>query len=63
MAITLQINFADRIGDALITTLLRAGVTIGTTSLLTVGGRKSGQPHMVPVTLVEQNGECWLVAP
>jgi len=63
MARTLQINFADRMGDALITTLLRAGVKLGTTSLLTVRGRKSGQPHTVPVTLVEQDGERWLVAP
>jgi deazaflavin-dependent oxidoreductase (nitroreductase family) len=63
MAKTLRINFADRIGDALVTTLLRAGVKIGTTSLLTVRGRKSGQPHTVPVTLVEQDGERWLVAP
>jgi deazaflavin-dependent oxidoreductase (nitroreductase family) len=63
MAKTLQINFADRIGDALITTLLRAGVKIGTTSLLTVRGRKSGQPHTVPVTLVEKDGQRWLVAP
>jgi deazaflavin-dependent oxidoreductase (nitroreductase family) len=63
MAKTLQINFADCIGAALITTLLRAGVKIGTTSLLTVRGRKSGQPHTVPVTLVEQDGQRWLVAP
>jgi deazaflavin-dependent oxidoreductase (nitroreductase family) len=63
MAKTLHLNFADRMGDALITMLLRAGVKIGTTSLLTVRGRKSGQPHTVPVTLVEQDGERWLVAP
>src|SRR5215469_5862600 len=56
-------NFADRMGDALTTTLLRAGFKIGTTSLLTVRGRKSGQPHTVPVLLVEQDGERWLVAP
>jgi len=48
---------------ALITTLLHAGVKLGTTSLLTVRGRKSGQPHTVPVLLVEQDGERWLVAP
>jgi deazaflavin-dependent oxidoreductase (nitroreductase family) len=63
MAKTLQITFADRIGDALITLLLHAGVKIGTTSLLTVRGRKSGQPHTVPVTLVEQDGHRFLVAP
>src|SRR5947209_2838401 len=63
MAKTLHLNFADRMGDALVMTLLRAGVKIGTTSLLTVCGRKSGQPHTVPVTLVEQDGQRWLVAP
>ncbi len=63
MAKTLQINFADRIGDALFMALLRAGVKIGTMSLLTVRGRKSGQPHTVPVLLVEQDGHRWLVAP
>ena len=63
MSKTLHLNFADRMGDALITTLLRAGVNMGTTSLLTVRGRKSGQPHTVPVVLVEQDGQRWLVAP
>ncbi|HEV2656481.1 MAG TPA: nitroreductase/quinone reductase family protein, partial [Ktedonobacteraceae bacterium] len=63
MAKTLQINFADRMGDALFMALLRIGIKIGTMSLLTVRGRKSGQPHMVPVLLVEQGGERWLVAP
>lgn len=56
MAKTLHLNFADRIGDALFMTLLRVGVKIGTMSLLTVRGRKSGQPHTIPVLLVEQDG-------
>ncbi len=63
MAKTLQITFADRIGDALFIALLRAGVPMGTMLLLTVRGRKSGQPHTVPVLLVEQDGERFLVAP
>jgi deazaflavin-dependent oxidoreductase (nitroreductase family) len=63
MSKTYHVNFADRMEAALITTLLRAGVKLGTTSLLTVRGRKSGQPHTVPVLLVEQDGERWLVAP
>jgi deazaflavin-dependent oxidoreductase (nitroreductase family) len=63
MSKTYHVNFADRMGGALITTLLRAGVKIGTMSLLTVRGRKSGQPHTVLVLLVEQDAECWLVAP
>jgi deazaflavin-dependent oxidoreductase (nitroreductase family) len=32
-------------------------------SLLTVTGRNSGKPHSVPVTLIEQDGRRWLIAP
>lgn len=63
MVKTYHVNVADRIESALIMALLRAGVKMGTTSLLTVRGRKSGQPHTVPVVLVEQNSKRWLVAP
>ena len=63
MAKTLRLTVSDRIGDALFMVLLRAGVKIGTMSLLTVRGRKSGQPHTVPVLLVERDGERFLVAP
>jgi deazaflavin-dependent oxidoreductase (nitroreductase family) len=63
MAKTLHLNFADRVGDALFMALLRAGVKMGTMSLLTVRGRTSGQPRTVPVLLVEQEGQRWLVAP
>jgi deazaflavin-dependent oxidoreductase (nitroreductase family) len=63
MAKTLRLNIFDRIGDALFMALLRAGVKMGAMSLLTVRGRKSGQPHTVPVLLVEQEGKRWLVAP
>ena len=60
---TYHVNFADRIAAALTATLLRAGVKMGTMSLLTVRGRTSGQPHTVLVLLVEQEGQRWLVAP
>ena len=63
MVKTYHVNVADRVEMVLLTALLRAGVKMGTTSLLTVRGRKSGQPHTVPVVLVEQDGERWLVAP
>jgi deazaflavin-dependent oxidoreductase (nitroreductase family) len=63
MAQTYHANFADRLAAALTRALLRAGVKLGTMSLLTVRGRKSGQPHTVLVLLVEQDGQRWLVAP
>jgi deazaflavin-dependent oxidoreductase (nitroreductase family) len=62
MSKTFHVNFATRMRDSLITTLLHAGVNMGTSSLLTVRGRKSGQPHTVPVRLVEQDDQRWLVA-
>jgi deazaflavin-dependent oxidoreductase (nitroreductase family) len=63
MSKTYHVNFADRLESALITSLVRAGLPMGTTSLLTVRGRKSGLPHTVVVILVEQDGQRWLVAP
>jgi len=63
MSKTYHVNFADRMGAALFIALLRVGVKIGTMSLLTVRGRKSGQPYTVLVLLVEQDEERWLVAP
>jgi deazaflavin-dependent oxidoreductase (nitroreductase family) len=58
-----RLGFARRMANLLILALLRAGVKIGTTSLLTVHGRKSGKLHTIPVTLVEQDNKRWLVAP
>jgi len=43
--------------------LVRMGVNMGTTYLLTVRGRKSGEMRTNPVTLVEENGQRWLVGP
>ena len=42
--------------------LLRAGVKIGRMSLLTVRGRKSGQPRTTPVWLAEYDGHRFLVS-
>jgi deazaflavin-dependent oxidoreductase (nitroreductase family) len=43
--------------------LLRLGLAPRTTVLLTVPGRRSGRPRSTPVTLVEEDGQRWLVAP
>ncbi len=63
MAKTYHVNVATRMRDSLFMTLLSAGVTMGTTSLLTMRGRISGQPHTVPVIPVSQDGQRFLVAP
>ncbi len=56
-----------RWGNSLTTPLLRAGVKlVGPGNypmyLLTVRGRKSGQPHTVPIVLLEQHGQRYLAA-
>ena len=63
MASVLRRTFVDRLNDAFIAALLRLGVKVGPAALLTVRGRKSGQPHTVPVLVVERDGRRWLVAP
>ena len=63
MSKTFQVNVATHMRDALFMTLLRAGINMGTTSLLTIRGRTTGQPHTVPVIPIEQDGQRWLVAP
>jgi deazaflavin-dependent oxidoreductase (nitroreductase family) len=49
--------------NGVVRALLWSGVSPPHTYLLTVPGRKSGQPYSTPVTLVEENGNRWLVAP
>src|SRR2546421_7129475 len=43
--------------------LLRVGLPMGPNALLTVRGRKTGQPHTTPVALVEVNGRRWVQSP
>jgi deazaflavin-dependent oxidoreductase (nitroreductase family) len=57
-----------QLGNILTTTLLRAGVKlVGPRNypmyLLTVRGRKSGQPHTIPIVILEQNGKRYLASP
>jgi len=49
--------------NALVHVLLRAGLGPPRTYLLTVPGRRTGQPRSTPVTLVETGGQRCLVAP
>jgi deazaflavin-dependent oxidoreductase (nitroreductase family) len=42
---------------------LRLGVSPPNTYLLSVRGRKTGMIYSTPVTLVERDGQRWLVAP
>ncbi len=68
MATTSQIPTFVRLGNLLTRTLLRAGITISGPNnvpmyLLTVRGRKSGQPRTTPIVVIEQDGRRYLVTP
>src|SRR5438874_1343707 len=41
--------------------LLRVGVPLGPNALLTVRGRKTGQPRTTPVALVEVDDRRWII--
>ena len=63
MAWKYRLGLWRRLVNRFIGILLRLGVSPPRTYLLTVRGRKSGRPHSTPVTLVEEAGKRWLVAP
>ena len=49
--------------NALVRLLARLGLTGPRTHLLTVPGRRTGTPWSTPVSIVEEDGKRWLVAP
>jgi deazaflavin-dependent oxidoreductase (nitroreductase family) len=63
MAWTYRLGLWRRLVNRLIRLLLRLGLSPPHTYLLTVRGRKSGRLYSTPVTLVEEAGQRWLVAP
>jgi deazaflavin-dependent oxidoreductase (nitroreductase family) len=66
-ATTVHVPGFVRLGNVFTRTLLRAGVKLSGFGrpmyLLTVRGRKSGQPRTTPVVVIEQDGERYLVSP
>lgn len=57
-----SLPFYLRMANRMILTLLRAGLPMGKTILLTVRGRKSGQFYTNPVTIIERDGTRYLIA-
>ena len=63
MADTYRLGLGRRAANRLVRLLLRLGLLPGPTYLLIVRGRRTGRPISTPVTLVEEGGSRWLVAP
>jgi deazaflavin-dependent oxidoreductase (nitroreductase family) len=60
---TYRLTPARRLLNALAKPLIRVGLAGRRTYLLTVVGRRSGRRYSTPVSLVERDGERWLVSP
>jgi deazaflavin-dependent oxidoreductase (nitroreductase family) len=52
-----------KLENSILKLVLRTGLKLGTTYLLSVTGRKTGAVHSTPVVIVEAGGERYLVAP
>ena len=63
MAASYRLGLGRRAANRVVRFLLRLGLMPGPTYLLTVRGRRTGQPMSTPVTLVEEGEDRWLVAP
>ena len=63
MAKTYRLGRGRRLANRLVRALLRVGLGPPHTYLLTVRSRRTGRRLATPVTLVEEPGRRWLVAP
>ena len=63
MARPFNFTIDRRITNRIIKFLLRYDLAPDIYYLLTVAGRVSGRPHAVPVVIVEEGDQRWLVAP
>jgi deazaflavin-dependent oxidoreductase (nitroreductase family) len=60
---TYRVSTGQRVANAVLGTLLRAGAGPSFMRLLTVTGRTTGKPRSTPVVPVETDEGHWLVAP
>ena len=60
---TYRLTFVRRVLNVLVRGLILLGAAPRAMHLLTVRGRRTGEPHSTPVTFVEDTEGRWLVAP
>jgi hypothetical protein len=58
-----RVNVFVRMNNAVMRSLIRAGVKVGTFAILTVRGRNTGRPADVPLVVFPYQGNDYLVAP
>jgi deazaflavin-dependent oxidoreductase (nitroreductase family) len=63
MAKTFQMNWQTQLFNSIVTGLIRLGVPVGSMALLTVPGRKTGQPRSTPIAILEYEGKSYVITP
>lgn len=63
MARTYRLTTLRRVGNLAIAAAVRTGLGPARYVLLTVTGRRTGQPRSTPIRLLRHDGHEWLVAP
>lgn len=63
MAKTYQVTGQVRFINRIMKLMIRLGIGPKQSYIMTVKGRKTGQPYSMPVSLVAKDGQRWLVAP
>ena len=62
MAKQYRVNAFVRINNAMTSSLLRLGIKVGSFSMLTIRGRKSGKPIATPIAIFVQDQKRYLIA-
>src|ERR1700687_2056286 len=63
MAKKFQFTFVFKAGNVVMKSLLALGISVNGTTLITVPGRKTGQPRSTPITMVELDGQRYIQSP
>src|ERR1700687_1822176 len=63
MAKQFQYNLLFKTGNFFTRSLLALGISFNGSALITVPGRKTGQPHSTPITMVEVDGQRYVQSP
>ncbi|HEV7666130.1 MAG TPA: nitroreductase family deazaflavin-dependent oxidoreductase [Chloroflexota bacterium] len=63
MAKQFEYSLVFKVGNAVQRALLALGISLNGTTLITVAGRKTGQPHSTPITMIEYEGQRYVQSP
>jgi deazaflavin-dependent oxidoreductase (nitroreductase family) len=63
MAKKFKYTFVFKAGNVFTSSLLALGISFNGSTLITVPGRKTGQPRSTPITMVEVDGQRYVQSP